>query len=121
LIYAANNGNKEIVQLLLHAKANSDIKNNYGNTALIKAASWRHEEIVQLLLDANAEIDIKNNDNKSALDIAHAKGFHDIAEIIKNEPRRRRELVQKEVSEHLIPDLADLFAEYFVFYPKTLK
>jgi len=54
-----NAGNKEIVELLLNAKADPDIQDLRGNTALILAAEHCKAEIVELLLNNGANPNIK--------------------------------------------------------------
>ena len=52
---AASFGLKEIVRLLLEAKADVNVQENYGRTALYWAALNGHEAVVKLLLEAKRE------------------------------------------------------------------
>ena len=55
LFWAATNGQDYAVELLLQAKAEVDIANNYGRTPLYRAAGKGHSGIVKLLLEAKAD------------------------------------------------------------------
>lgn len=61
LMLAASNGNKEIVQMLLDAKADvNDAEDENNDTALLLAALEGKEEVVRLLLDAGANTNASN-------------------------------------------------------------
>ncbi|CAK9116673.1 unnamed protein product [Durusdinium trenchii] len=55
LMGAADNGHVEMVQLLLDAGANKEMKDTIGLTALLCAAGNGHVAVAQLLLDAGAD------------------------------------------------------------------
>ncbi len=61
LITAATFGKTAIVEALIDAKVDLNIKNNDGATALHTAAFFCQVEIVQLLIDAKADKTVKNN------------------------------------------------------------
>jgi ankyrin repeat protein len=61
LISAATFGKTAIVKALIDAKADLNITNNDGATALHTAAFFCRVEIVQLLIDVNADKAAKNN------------------------------------------------------------
>ena len=72
---ASDNGNKEIVKLLLEKGADVNAKNMYGETPLHKAASDNgNKEIVTLLLEKGANVYAKDTYNQTPLDIAKDKG-----------------------------------------------
>ena len=53
-----NNGNEDIVELLLEAGANVDIIDDRdGGTALMIASDGGHKEVVELLLEADDYVD----------------------------------------------------------------
>ena len=54
LIIASRYGRKDNVYILLNAKANVTIKNNYGYTALMLAVKYNHSDIVEMLKKAGA-------------------------------------------------------------------
>ncbi|RYP54743.1 hypothetical protein DL768_000567 [Monosporascus sp. mg162] len=83
LSWAAENGHKEIVQLLLDKGAEIDAKDKYGWTPLSRAAEKGHKEIVQLLLDKGAEIDAKNNyGRRTPLSWAAEKGHGGVVQLL---------------------------------------
>ena len=73
---AAHHGNREIVELLLGAKANVAWADDDGATALHESAKWwGHDDIVQLLLGGGAPIDAIDEQNNTALICAAAAGY----------------------------------------------
>lgn len=57
LVDAARQGNVELVRELLDSKADINMLDNLGQSALMKAAQRGDNEIVKMLLDSKAEID----------------------------------------------------------------
>jgi ankyrin repeat protein len=49
---AVDNGNADIVKLLIEHKANVKAKDQYGLTALVYALKGQHTEIAQMIKDA---------------------------------------------------------------------
>ena len=72
LMVAAAFGRVEAAKALIEAKADLNLKNKDGNTALSVAAFLCHPEIVEALLKAGADKAIKNNTGTTALDGAQA-------------------------------------------------
>ncbi len=70
LIHAVNNGNDVLVKKLIETKADLNIQDADGNTALHYAVLSENEYILRLLLNANAQRDLRNAENLTALDIA---------------------------------------------------
>ena len=68
--WAAENGHKEIVELLIRAGADKDLQDKDGSTPLHRAARTGHKEIVELLMRTGAVINQSNNEGKTALDVA---------------------------------------------------
>lgn len=60
LMYAANYGNLEVVNILLDAGANINRQDNNGATALIWAAKGDNPDVIQLLFKAGSNIDLQN-------------------------------------------------------------
>ena len=60
-VLAGENAHTEIIQIFLDQRMNIDVKDQFGNTALMKASSNGHEELVRLLLIKGAIPDIQSN------------------------------------------------------------
>ncbi|MGA2775841.1 MAG: ankyrin repeat domain-containing protein, partial [Candidatus Omnitrophota bacterium] len=91
LIFAATNGNKEIVELLLSKGADVNAKANNGETALMSTAETNKKEIVKLLLSKGADVNIKSDIGETALSKAELRNHSDIVELLRqagaiNEP-----------------------------------
>lgn len=56
LMFAANNGNQELLDFLLRNRANTMKYNRYGDTALALAALRGHVPIVRRLIEAGADL-----------------------------------------------------------------
>ena len=75
---ASSKGFEQVVDLLLRAGANPDVRAYRGNTPLHLAAVKGHKAAAKLLLAFGAD-DIKTNrDGKTAKDLAREHGFADI-------------------------------------------
>jgi hypothetical protein len=72
LMYAAHAGHVDIVELLLHSKADPNAQNDSGDTALHLASAKKRTLVVQALLNENinARTDLRNRDGKTAEDLA---------------------------------------------------
>lgn len=82
LLFAAQNGHKEVVKVLLAKGAKIDVQAKDGVTALIQACQDGHAEIVQALLDHGAQIDIQKDDGWTALMVAAQNGFEGIVKAL---------------------------------------
>ncbi len=67
LWYLCNNNKKELIEDLIKAGFDINIKNDLGNTALIWAVYYEHFEIIKLLLENGADVNTKNKFHHSAL------------------------------------------------------
>jgi hypothetical protein len=67
LSQAVSKGNREIVDILLNAGANVNLRNRRGHTALMNGSESTTQDIVWALIDAGAKIDLQDEDGKSAL------------------------------------------------------
>ncbi|HCO96842.1 MAG TPA: hypothetical protein DIU00_23365 [Phycisphaerales bacterium] len=104
---ALNQGNKEIIKLLLDNGAeyssihiavqagdrdqvkafldqgiDVDVKNEQGSTALFLAVKGKHEDIVKLLVAKGADVDAKDKQGKTALFYAVEHNHKDIVELL---------------------------------------
>jgi len=77
---AARYGHYEVVEILLARGAYVDLKNRYGNTALIWSSYYGHIHCVRLLLENGADVTHKNDNGMSAMDMAQTKGHFEIVD-----------------------------------------
>jgi ankyrin repeat protein len=66
-------GHDEVVELLLAAGADPNLKGDYGRTALVVASLHSHAEVVESLLQYGADPSLKDESNKTALDWARRR------------------------------------------------
>ena len=88
LIAAAHLGHVEVVRILIKAGAPLDHVNNLGWTALIESivlgdGGARHTATLQALVDARADVNIGDRQGMSPLHLAEARGYREMAEILK--------------------------------------
>ena len=74
LIWAACNGNDDVVAFLLDRGANADAQNDQGTSALHMAAYNGHPDVLNTLLKAGADVTVEDNDGKTPLDYAKDEG-----------------------------------------------
>jgi len=91
LFAAARQNNLEIVQMLLAAGANPDIRDDRGMTPLMSAAAGGRAEVARALVNGLADIGLKNNAGATAHDIA--RRCLDNAEIMDLDFNTREEIV----------------------------
>ena len=85
LMYVADNGNKDMVQLLLaDPRIDVNIQNEYGDTSLIWAAAKGYEDIVALLLDKGADVSLRSNKELTALDYAQSNENPGVAALLED-------------------------------------
>ena len=70
LMWGAMMGHIEILDVLIKAGADVNLKGEYNRTALILAVLKGHTEIVKALIEAGADVNAKDNGNMTALDYA---------------------------------------------------
>lgn len=75
-------GNKDIVELLINARAQVNVKDNTGMTPLMNAVIVGAEDLVRKLLAAGADINAVNSNGTSALSFAARLGLYDIVRIL---------------------------------------
>jgi len=76
-------GDPEIVQLLLSACAGVDVRDNYGDTALLCAVHRGGLPVIKLLIDAGADVDSLNSHNGyTVLMLAAHKGDMDVVQLL---------------------------------------
>ncbi len=83
LIAAAQDDRRlPMTKVLLDAGANLNVQDNYGETALERAANNGQTETVRLLLERGAQIDIKNKWGGTALTRAIGAGHVDVVRLL---------------------------------------
>ena len=82
LMVAAKHGYKEIVELLVEAKADVNIADGDGDTALILAAENGYTDIVELLVGAGADVNKADKIGLTALMYAVQDGHADIMKVL---------------------------------------
>jgi uncharacterized protein len=86
LISASENGHIEVVQTLLAANIDVNVKGFYGHTALSEAVREGHLEVVKALLAKGADVDAKNDFDETALTIALKQGHREIVQLLRSPP-----------------------------------
>ncbi len=83
----SNRGNYAVVKKLITAGANLNAPDNYGYTALHKAAKAGHEQIVRLLVSNGADYKLKiNSPSQTPVQIAKSSGHYNIATYLESLP-----------------------------------
>jgi ankyrin repeat protein len=83
LLYAVIGGDGVLVDALMRAGADVNAVAPDGSTPLMKAALWGHIEIVQALINAGADPRRRDGDGWTALDLAEARHYKDVAELLR--------------------------------------
>jgi ankyrin repeat protein len=82
-VLAASGGYAPVTDSLLTARAELDAQNDFGDTALIIASRDGNAELVRRLVAAGASAKLRNQDRVAAVDVAEARGFSQVAEILR--------------------------------------
>jgi ankyrin repeat protein len=83
LIAAADRGDLETVRKILDSGVKPDeIKDKYGQTALMRAAARGHVEIMRLLIDRGADVNAQSDGNQTALLNAADMGQFDAVKLL---------------------------------------
>ncbi|HOJ99045.1 MAG: ankyrin repeat domain-containing protein [Treponemataceae bacterium] len=83
LCLAARSGNRAMVDLLIDAGAQVNLRSeDRGSTALMDAVSGGFYEIVEDLLEAGTDVNIKSKDDQTALVIAVGKGDPQLVKVL---------------------------------------
>lgn len=88
LIYAAFEGQTEVVRFLLTLDIDIDAQAANGMTALMAAARNGNLEIVRILLEQEADVHLVNQDGKTALELARIGKHAEIVGLLENAGRR---------------------------------
>jgi len=82
LLAAARDGNDEVVDLLLNAKADLGARTALGWTVLHRAVYNRHTSFVRKLLEAQVDVNVQDEEGWSALHIAISERYAEIAQVL---------------------------------------
>lgn len=82
LVYAAYDGDYEFVVKLLSQGADINVRNENGETALMRASDEGYIGIVEFLLGKGADPNVIDKEEDTALDIARFKEHDDIIKIL---------------------------------------
>ena len=82
LFCAAYHGHATVAEELCKAKAQLDVRDNDGNTALQIAAIWGRDAVVQMLLLAGADTEARNMYGHTALLISVSQGYTSVVEAL---------------------------------------
>ena len=80
--FGAEDGYKDVVELLLTHGADVNDKDNFGGTPLLAAAGAGHKDVAELLLADKADVNAKNRDGWTPLHEAAMSGHKDVAELL---------------------------------------
>ena len=78
-----------ILEILLGAGANPNVKNKLGGTALMWAASYGQDEALQVLLDKGADPRIKDVDGVTAAGWAAKNGRGNLAMLLREAEKKK--------------------------------
>ncbi len=84
LMAAVVKGNLNIIEMLLTNKADPDIADVNGTTAMHYAVMFKNYAAVKLLIEANADLKIQDNRGQSALDYAAIYNDKKLNNLLKN-------------------------------------
>jgi uncharacterized protein len=90
LLVAVVGGCVDVVRLLLDRKANINVKDQDGMTALIKAAAANMPEIVGVLLERGADMDVEDRLGRTAELYSTMNGREAVAELLKQARAKKK-------------------------------
>ncbi|USG61367.1 ankyrin repeat domain-containing protein [Sneathiella marina] len=82
LVAAATAGAVKSVKILIKHKAQIDLADNLGNTALMQAAAYGSVDVLNILLENKAKIDAENRQGETALIKAAQAGHLDAVQLL---------------------------------------
>ncbi|HTO16764.1 MAG TPA: ankyrin repeat domain-containing protein [Edaphocola sp.] len=90
LITAVNNGNIEIVKMLISNKADVNWKDGFNTTAIIYAASTGNKDIVVLLLENGANITDNDGQGNTVLSAAKESKNKDLIKFVESKLKQKK-------------------------------
>jgi ankyrin repeat protein len=82
LMSAAQNGHKDVVELLIAKGADANAKDKDGWTPLMSAAQNGHKDVVELLIAQGADVNAKDKDGWTPLLLAADTGHTNVVELL---------------------------------------
>jgi len=89
---AVDNNHELIVGMLLHHKANPDVRGAKGESALYKAVFWENENMVRLLMEKGASAYFPNLDGKTPIQVAKENNYSNIHAILTNDKEQLKRM-----------------------------
>lgn len=80
---SAKRGMDQAAVALIDAGADVNAKNNFNATALHNAAQWRNADLAAALVAAGADIRATDKNGNTPADLAAARGYDDIADLLR--------------------------------------
>jgi hypothetical protein len=96
LHFAAEEGHKEIVELLITHNADLNKKTSNGWAALHFAAEEGHKEVAELLIAKGADMNANSDDDGTPLDRAVSEGHKEISELLRKHGGKTGEELEAE-------------------------
>ena len=87
LLHAVTRGHVSVVQQLLKAGVNVNVRTSDGKTALMMAAAKGYSDLAKVLLDGGADANVVDGNGSTALKIDLYHGFTRTAEILREAGR----------------------------------
>jgi uncharacterized protein len=103
-------GHKGIVELLIAAGADVNVKNQRGRTPLYDAAIWDRKDIAKLLFDAGADVNAKDDNGETPLDYAIQRNPPETADLLRKHGGKKSEWFKAEESIHIAAKIGHLEA-----------
>ena len=76
--------NMEIIKILVEGGADVNALNNDGRNALMDASDHANLDIVKYLIEKGADINVKDNEGRTALDLARENGYTIVVEYLES-------------------------------------
>lgn len=84
LMAAISNNHPELIQRLINNGADVNSITGNGWTTLMEAAGRNQPDTITMLLNAGADYTLKDDDGETALDIAHERGYKEVAQLLED-------------------------------------